>query len=180
MPLTLNPVTFCDLEYLVVSFLPSTVNQRRTNLIFQGRCKEERRYVCRMPSIESTRSLQALLKCGGMAEPPRRLDGHGDLAVITSITDGRGRCPLKGCTPLPLLSVLDWRPPQSWVWASQWWERAWGEVSSVLHRFELLGEWSSPPASLSSFDTLGRKCLLEVLHMVGGRELTWWLQEMAV
>ena len=30
--------------------------------------------MCRMPSIESTRSLQALLKCGGMAEPPRRLD----------------------------------------------------------------------------------------------------------
>ena len=48
-----------------------------------------------------------------------------------------------------------------------------GEVSSVPQRFELLGEWRSLPASLSSFDTLGRKCLFEVLHMVGGRELTW-------
>lgn len=41
----------------------------------------------------------------------------------------------------------------------------------MLHRFEPLGE-EALPASLSSFDTLGRKCFLEVLHMVGGRELT--------
>ena len=70
-----------------------------------------------MPSIESTRSLQAVLKCGGMAEPPRRLDDgqwrpgsdniHHRWAWQGVLSLGR--------TPLPLLSVLDQRPPQTWV-----------------------------------------------------------------